>query len=75
MKLAQHILALTACALIAMMGAVMYVKLFPPSLDGAWMWSEIEFMAYQDKQNHAWFIIFSVLCFIWFFWSLRTKND
>jgi hypothetical protein len=83
MKVARHGLGLLACALVAGSFATVWDWLHPiirPSL--ADRMSEFDFPPEQfyDSQELirlflSWLIVFCLLCFAWFFWNQRLKND
>ena len=75
MKLLRHALAIFTCAVIAWLAADWWVSQYPtPIPPDIAEWAN-EFDPDLDRRIYFWLGGSSLLAFIWFSWSLRTRHD
>jgi hypothetical protein len=71
----SHPFGLTGCAALALIAAWLWVLLWPTPIPDYQPfgvdYDEID----SERRIYIWLGLFSVLCFIWFFWVLKTKHD
>ena len=76
MRIVGHALALLTCAGLAWVAAGLWVSSWPTPIPADIQALGIEYYDVDfERQIYIWLGVFSLLCFLWFFWALKAKHD
>jgi hypothetical protein len=74
MRVVRHLFALFTAAVVTTIVVVLWGWLRPFTPTEPQLWSESsELIEYNSRLNILGFVVFSLLCFIYFFWNQKAK--